>query len=342
MKVSKSLIRSFYDLQKQRIQIGNRICAEIKARLGQVPSKPEKELSKESLKYLKEARKEYKRITDTFILNKAHIYLDVPFEDFHIISDPVTLLFVETYVKQLEYEEKMEKVIEKIVSQHPMWTYFLRGVDGCGPLMSAVILTEFDVTKERISMFWKYAGLDVAEDGRGRGRYAEHLVDMEYTNKDGKQDKRKSITFNPFLKTKLVGVLAGCFLQQVKYTPTCKEVYDITPEDRRKIKKDASGKEYYWVMISEGKYRKIYFDYKHRLENHAVYGVGNDKKRIAEAEKNGKKYSPVGHRNNMAKRYMIKMFVQDLWLAWRECEGLPVTRPYAEEVLGHKHHEDAA
>ena len=41
MDIPKALIRSLYDLQKQRIMIGNRICAEIKARLGQGPGEKE-------------------------------------------------------------------------------------------------------------------------------------------------------------------------------------------------------------------------------------------------------------------------------------------------------------
>jgi hypothetical protein len=39
----------------------------------------------------------------------------------------------------------------------------------------------------------------------------------------------------------------------------------------------------------------------------------------------------------MAIRYTIKIFLQDLWLKWRELEGLPVSAPYHEAILGHKH-----
>lgn len=43
------------------------------------------------------------------------------------------------------------------------------------------------------------------------------------------------------------------------------------------------------------------------------------------------------HRHRAATRYMIKMFLKDLYVAWREIEGLPVREPYAEEYLGKKH-----
>jgi len=309
--VSKSLVRTMYDVQMERVQTGNRICAEIKARLGQKPGQSELELAKEAKVFLKQARDEYSRITDAFVLNQAHRYLKVDFEGFEIITDAGMLVFVELYEQQLAHEEKMVKVIGKIVQQHDLWGAFLEQVKGCGPLMSAVILSEFDIHKaERISQFWAYAGLSVAADGRGQGRYKEHLVDQEYTDKDGKQQIKKGLAFNPFLKTKMVGVLASCFIKQ-------------SPD--------------------ECKYRKVYDDYKHRLENHAVYGIEHDEARKEEMKaKTGNKYAPKGHRHAMAMRYMIKEFLKDLWLAWRVLEDLPVTASYNEAVLGHKHHTEAA
>lgn len=293
MNVPKSLIRSMYDIQHIRIQTGNRIVVEIKNRMGQKPGKKEEEIEVEAQMYLDAARSEYKRIADAFVLNKAASYFKVEYGDYQIISDPAMLLFMQIYMRQLQDEEEMIKVIAKTVERHPLWSAFLEGVRGCGPLMSAVILSEFDIRKaERISQFWKYAGIDVAPDGRGRGRYKEHLQEQSYIDKDGKEQTKNGITFNPFLKTKLVGVLGSCFIKQ--------------PADKCK-------------------YRKVYDDYKHRLEHHELH-----------------KDKTKGHKHNMAMRYMIKIFLQDLWLKWREIEGLPITQPYHEAVLGHKHHEEAA
>lgn len=42
-----------------------------------------------------------------------------------------------------------------------------------------------------------------------------------------------------------------------------------------------------------------------------------------------------GHIHNRALRKMIKLFEGCLFLAWREAEGLPPTKPYAIEILGH-------
>jgi hypothetical protein len=286
--IRKSLVRTLYDVQHERVQTGNRICAEIKARLGQRPGMTEEQLEEEAKEYLDRARAEYRRITDAFVLNQAPKYLKVDFENYQIITDAGMLVFVELYETQLAHEEHMAKVIARIVQEHPLWAAFLEPVKGCGPLMSAVILSEFDIRKaERISQFWALAGLDVAPDGRGRGRYKEHLVKRAYKDKDGQAQERDGITFNPFLKTKLVGVLASCFLKQ-------------GPDGC--------------------KYRRVYDDYKHRLEHHDKH-----------------KDKTKGHRHAMAMRYMIKIFLQDLWLAWRALEGLPITAPYHEAVLGHVH-----
>ena len=48
---------------------------------------------------------------------------------------------------------------------------------------------------------------------------------------------------------------------------------------------------------------------------------------------NGKKMYSDGHIHNRAWRKMIKRFLRDMWLHWRELEGLPVTEPFEEREL---------
>lgn len=40
----------------------------------------------------------------------------------------------------------------------------------------------------------------------------------------------------------------------------------------------------------------------------------------------------------MARRYMIKEFLRDLWVNWRKLEGLEVTEPYEVAKLSMKPH----
>ena len=62
-------------------------------------------------------------------------------------------------------------------------------------------------------------------------------------------------------------------------------------------------------------------------------------------KKEGKRYEPEGmisegHVHNQAMRKMIKLFLSCLWVVWRQAEGLPVTKPYALDRLGHNSYID--
>lgn len=82
-------------------------------------------------------------------------------------------------------------------------------------------------------------------------------------------------------------------------------------------------------LKSNSPYRKFYDDMKHRLES-ADWGTESKNP----VNKNRKK---AGHQHKAAMRYMVKMFLKDLYVAWRTIEELPVRAPYQEEYLGHRH-----
>jgi len=42
-----------------------------------------------------------------------------------------------------------------------------------------------------------------------------------------------------------------------------------------------------------------------------------------------------------ARRKMVKMFLSHLWVKWREMEGLPVSKPYVHEKMGHQNYMTA-
>lgn len=100
------------------------------------------------------------------------------------------------------------------LEEMPIYTEFLSKVRGIGPAMAGVIVSEIDIKKAQyVSSIWRYAGLDVGPDGRGRSKRKEHLVKIKYTNAAGEEAERDGITYNPWLKTKLVGVLGTSFLR---------------------------------------------------------------------------------------------------------------------------------
>lgn len=287
--MDKQLIRSMtkgvYDIQALRIQIGNRITQNFKTKLGVTPSSKEDESPDETQKILKTIRMAYDRVTEgvTEFSKRTKFSYD------GVISDYAELSLVDLYVRTMKDEEAHMKRLSHMVEEHPLWDAFLKDVKGVGGTMAAVIISEFDIHKAKyVSSMWKYAGLDtvVLEDGttEGRSRKKDHLVDVEYVDSQGEVKTKKSITFNPFLKTKLIGVLGSSFLR------------------------------------AGGKYREVYDNYKHRLVNHPKH-----------------QNKTKGHIHNMAVRYMVKIFIQDLYVAWKEVEGLEAHPPYHEAKLGLVH-----
>lgn len=283
----RMLVRGFYDVQKLRIQAGARFVASIKTKLGAKPGvKDEKALEEEIREILDRLTAAYDRLADAFATGTVKEFLESMQIAPGLISDSAELALIANYKYLLESENNLAKAIEKSVSVHPLWKAFLKHVRGVGPLMAGVIITTLDPHKANFpSSFWKYAGLDVAPDGRGRGRYQEHLVPRKYKGRDGEEHETLGLSFNPWLKSKLLGVLADSFIR------------------------------------SRSPYRTVYDDYKNRLLNHPAH---KDKRRI--------------HIERMARRYMIKIFLKDLWIAWRELEGLPTHKPYHAEKLGRREH----
>jgi hypothetical protein len=290
----RTFVRGAYDFQKLRIQTGNRVVANFKAKLGQWPSETEEDsLDMDGKKILADLRKRHDKLMDgvkSFPKVKN-------FKGDEVISSFTELCLVAEYLSMEANEDSHFLKLKHILKEFPIYTEFLEGVKGVGPAMAGIVIGEIDITQaEYASSLWKYAGLDVinvtkevegkeTEVWEGRSRKKEHLREYEYIDSNGDTQTKMGITFNPFLKTKLIGVLGSSFLR-----------------------------------VGKAKYSNAYYDYKHRLENMPAH-----------AEKT------LGHRHNMAIRYMIKLFLQDLYVEWRQIEGLPVAKPYAEAKLGLKH-----
>ena len=280
----KTIVRGAYDIQKNRIQTGNRLVANFKAKLGQAPSEKEDTIDADGQQILANLRRSHKLLTE----GVATFPRQATFKGDEVISSYTELCLVANYLELEEQEKTHLRRLGHILKDYPIYNNFLAGTTGVGPAMAGVIISEIDITKaEYPSSIHKYAGLDVAKDGQGRSRRKEHLEDSEYVDADGVVQIKKGITFNPFLKTKLVGVLGSSFIKQ-------------SPD--------------------KCKYRKVYDDYKHRLENMDAH-----------------KEKSKGHRHNMAVRYMIKIFLIDLYNEWRALEGLPVAPTYTEAKLGKVH-----
>jgi hypothetical protein len=332
-QVVRLMVRGVYDLQAVRIQMGNRIVANFRSKLGivDVPeTATEKDKASEAKKVLDAITESYNRVTDA-IVDSEHSKTKLPsikkFVGDGVISTYSELILVNLYISILKDEEKQFRMLGKLLKDIPIYTNFLKGVKGVGPAMAGVLISEVDIhCAEYPSSLWAYAGLDSVtvavytnkhgkeirlppwaldvfyeENGPsaeylaegkypitfisvGRSMKAECLVKRKYIDRDGEEQEKNSITFNPFLKAKLMGVLSTSFLR------------------------------------TGSPYAENYYRYKARIENSPKH-----------MEKT------AVHRHNMALRYMVKRFLVDFYTAYRGMENLPVATEYSEGKLGMVH-----
>lgn len=297
------MVRSCYSLQKLRIQLGNRLYAQFRRKvLGLKAAESEEELDKQKLEILKNVKSDYELITDG-IVNSITVR---NFRGNGVITDYTEFCIVKGYMDMLESEENNFGNLVHELKKYPIYTEFLLKVKGCGPAMSAVIISEMDPRAAKYpSSFCKYAGLDVVTmvenengemqplaEGEARSCRKAHLITVPYIDSSGNVQEKKSVTFKPFLRAKLLGVLGPSFI-------------------KAGIKK------------GDNKYGKMYYDYKLRLQNMPKHSTKSKM-----------------HLHRMAIRYAVKQFLIDLHIKWRELEGLPVSTPYAEGKLGYRHGVD--
>ena len=202
-------------------------------------------------------------------------------------------------LKALEHEAELR--VRRVVREHPMWPW-LKAIKGISEVLAGAMLSQFDINKApRPSNFWSFAGLSV-KDGRAPKREAGCE----------QADGRKGLAYNSWLRTIIVGRVGPSFLK-----------------------------------AKNEKYVPIYEGYKHRLQSMPCSLPLDQHKKsgIAEWFPSGSKgrkpkdgdFCTKGHMHNKAIRYMVKMFIVDMWTAWREVEKLPVVAPYSEAKLGLTH-----
>ena len=228
----RTIVRGAYDIQRLRIQMGNRIVAQFKVKLGQRPGvKEEEDIDEEGMAILDQLRADYRKLMDG--VKKVSL---AKFKATPLISSFTEFSLLQQYLELEESEKRHFANLGKILEEFPIFTQFLDKVKGIGPAMAGVIISEIDIRRAKYpSSLWQYCGLGVEADGRGTSRRKEHMHEVKYTNKDGEEAVRQGIRYNPWLKTKMMGVLATSFLR---------------------------------AGVKDNPYRVAYDNYKNRLENH--------------------------------------------------------------------------
>lgn len=306
------MVRGAYDLQALRIQSGLRLCANFRARLkdklADDSEDEEAELSDEAIKVIDELKASYRRLTDGVARNRT-LPSEKKFQGDALISNFTELVLISQYVDVESQEQKHFRQMTATLEDIPIYQSFLKTERGIGPALAAVLITYFNPHKARhVSSFWKYAGLDVAEDGMARSRRKEHLIERTYVDRNGVEATRLSTTYNPWLRMKLLGSLGPSFLR------------NASPR------------------------RQLYDNYRYRIttDMHRHKVTVAEWKRAFRAGEEVRNLWPPGRIHKAALRYMVKIFLIDLWTNWRHLEGLPVTQTYNEMRRGYGHGDQAA
>lgn len=305
-----------------------------------------KKREKEAMKVMEQLRKEYARMCEG-VAKKRTIPTERKFKGSPLISNYAELELIDQYFEIEKQEDKMFRQLGVALKKLPIWNEYLSGVLGVGPAMGSVLVTYFDIYKaHHPSLFWAYAGLDVVPEpcsicngtgrhidettrqltgetciichgsgmvGFGRSRREKHLVERQYKAKDGSIKTKMSVTYEPWLKARLIGALATSFMRAPG--SVWKPVYD---ERRHRLTTDPR-----LLHVTLEEYKAAY-KAKNPLAEHM--------------------WPPLRiHLSSI--RYMLKAFLAEFWHRWRIIEGLPLnpynpdsqTGTYAEDKLGMRH-----
>lgn len=215
----RSVVNSIYSLQALRIETGNRIMANLRSKITGEASSSSEKIEDEIGVTLKDLCSDYKKISD-FMVNENMTLRKYFKSPQGIIADEVEYTLIDIYITMSEKEDKLTKQLAKILKNYPIYTEFLDGVKGCGTLMSAILVAYLDPYKARhVSSFWRYVGVDVTfveKDGilvgEGTGLKHSKYNTIEYIDANGEVKTKNGISYNPFVKSKMLGVLATSFI----------------------------------------------------------------------------------------------------------------------------------
>lgn len=294
IKLAKEIIKADPSLDENEVMA--RVLMSIAKRKNkalELKKTKEMEMSREKLRKLVQVRYDYQdlRIRTSNRLSKKADGTDQDKEEAILPEEEIPQI-MKVLESSREMEDEIEMTIKAEVQKFPIYTEFLSKVKGCGPSMAAVIISCIDINKAvYASKMVQYAGLN---PGMKRGKKKDsdgNIIETDELVRGDKPTKGYLLPYNAFLKTKLMGVLAGCMIK------------------------------------ANSQYRIYYDNMKERLSNSDRTVNGKPDKKWKDETK--------GHINMASQRYMIKMFLQDVYQVWRELEGLPARKPYQEEYLGH-------
>lgn len=308
------------------MRVGGRLVQNFRSKLGLDTEDTEDD----DVDVIRELQTRYERITDGIATDKVSRRRSYEYDG--VITNYGELLLITHYLKLTSQEKRLFHDLKEEIKKVDIWQEFFDDVKGVGPAMAGVMISEFDPHSGKyVSSFWKYAGLDTVATWIRR---KEHDEDVNYWD-----EPPKSAEFIDHEDAAVVEHDDGTHSRWVKEdrarSRRDQHLVEKEYEDSDGNTKTRQGLSFNpflhdkllgvcseCLMRARGHYKGIYDDYKNRIEQE---GKGKSD----------------GHRDRMAKRYMIQRLVADLYEAWRPLEGLEVHDPWAEDKLDGQPHGDS-
>ena len=363
------VVDGLYAMQDRRVAIGNQIIAVFKAKIGIKPGQSEESFKQEEADLLKNLREEYRTLSEGVVKNTdTNGTFKVPGKSLKFISEGyidsvAEFALIQTYEMFCLAENTLEMAVKDELTSLPIYNRYLSNITGCGTKMSGVIVAYVDIVKCASSAaLIKYAGLDVVDvvdtetpfdlqsmdegtklvnipDQYGNETDHYEVVDLfsetvyddnsepmivyHLLNEigDKKLDRNNEVMYVTRTFKKEGRCRKASHLVPRTYVKATGEITYTRGLSHNPVFKAKMVKVLAECLIKQNPYyKKVYDDYKNRLRNMSFHGGKSN-----------------GHTHAMARRYMIKRFLIDLWMIWREIAGLPVVPPYEVAKLGHVH-----
>lgn len=210
-----------------------------------------------------------------------------------------------TYPGSLKMIEKeIEREIQHRLDEEPIYVEWLRKVKGIGPCLGGGLITNISITFQPRDSLQGFT--EVQRRNALKTKEGKFLVPV-----------LRGIEAFP-----TVSKLWAYFGLDVRdgRAPRRKRGQKINWNPKMRVLAWKIGKSF--VRVG-GFYRDLYLKFK-------------DEYLQREDLRRGKGWR--GHVDAMARRKTVKLFLQHLWVLWRQMEGLPITSPYVIDKLGHKNY----
>jgi len=230
-----------------------------------------------------------------------HKFAKITHED-DIIADENEFNLVLSYFNIWTMELEIVERFSVMLDEFPIWKYCLSNIYGLGPITGAMFVSHMDIHRSTSpGSFIRRCGITVESDGKGTSRRKEHNVPTEYLDKDGNLCYKMGLGYDPKWRSFFLYTLIQSFVYQKPIKSPYRRQYD-NKKKQYSLRADLQRK-----------------DKKTKIPNSEL---GPD----------------LGHIDKMAKRWLGKIFLCDVWLWWAALEGKEIKKPYYEAKINKNSH----